>query len=333
MNRKFEHIVRSAEAGSRIDRLLGNCGEFTSRSAAARLLDEGLVTVNGQVASRCHVTRAGEKISAILPVRDELEIFPEMIPLDIRHEDDDIIVLSKQAGLVVHPAYGNWTGTLVNALLAHSQELGTLQGWDRPGIVHRLDKDTTGLMVVAKNDEAQAVLVEAIKIRAVDRRYITLVHGYIAPDTGLIDAPIARDPKDRTRMAVSSSALAKQAVTTFSVLERFSAGKLDDGYTLVECKLYTGRTHQIRVHMSYTDHPVVGDPVYGLKRARASRGLQRQFLHSYRLIFDHPITDAQLSFTDCLPNDLADFLIELGPESMGRTAKGERILPGLLSKR
>lgn len=333
MNRKFEHIVRSAEAGSRIDRLLGNRGEFVSRSAAARLLDEGLVTVNGLVASKCHVTRAGEKISAILPARDELEIVPEMIPLDIRHEDDDIIVLSKQAGLVVHPAYGNWTGTLVNALLAHSQELGTLQGWDRPGIVHRLDKDTTGLMVVAKNDEVQAALVEAIKIRAVDRRYITLVHGYIAPDTGLIDAPIARDPKDRTRMAVSSSVLAKQAVTTFSVLERFSAGRLDDGYTLVECKLYTGRTHQIRVHMSYTTHPVVGDPVYGLRKERASRGLQRQFLHSYRLTFDHPATGAQLSFADCLPKDLADFLIELGPESMGRTTKGERILPELLPKR
>jgi len=333
VNRKFEHIVRSAEAGSRIDRLLGNRGEFVSRSAAARLLDEGLVTVNGLVASKCHVTRAGEKISAILPARDELEIVPEMIPLDIRHEDDDIIVLSKQAGLVVHPAYGNWTGTLVNALLAHSQELGTLQGWDRPGIVHRLDKDTTGLMVVAKNDEVQAALVEAIKIRAVDRRYITLVHGYIAPDTGLIDALLARDPKDRIRMAVSSSVLAKQAVTTFSVLERFSAGRLDDGYTLVECKLYTGRTHQIRVHMSYTTHPVVGDPVYGLRKARASRGLQRQFLHSYRLTFDHPATGAQLSFTDCLPKDLADFLIELGPESMGRTTKGERILPGLLPKR
>lgn len=333
MNLKFEHIVRSAEAGSRIDKLLGDCEEFTSRSVAARLLDEGRVTVNGMVASRRHVTRAGEKISATIPRRDDPDLVPEDIPLDIRYEDDDLIVLSKQAGLVVHPAHGNWTGTLVNALLAHSAELGTLQGWDRPGIVHRLDKDTTGLMLVAKNDEAQAALAEAIKIRAVDRRYIALVHGYIAPDTGLVDAPIARDPKDRTRMAVSSSPLAKQAVTTFSVLERFSAGRHDDGYTLVECKLYTGRTHQIRVHMSYTSHPVVGDQLYGLKKSRASRGLQRQFLHSYRLMFHHPATGAQLSFADCLPDDLADFLIEIEPESMGRTAEGERILPGLLSSR
>lgn len=333
MSRKFEHIVRSAEAGSRIDSLLGNCGEFASRSAAARLLDEGLVTVNGLIASKRHVTRAGEKILAILPADNELELVPETIPLDIRHEDDDIIVLSKQAGLVVHPAHGNWTGTLVNALIAHSKELGTLQGWDRPGIVHRLDKDTTGLMVVAKSDEVQMALAEAIKIRAVDRRYIALVHGYIAPDTGLIDAPIARDSKDRTRMSVSSLALAKQAVTTFSVLERFSAGRYDDGYTLVECKLYTGRTHQIRVHMNYTNHPVAGDQLYGLKKARASRGLQRQFLHSYRLTFCHPTTGIQLNFTDSLPKDLADFLVGLESESMGRTAEGERILPELFSRR
>ncbi|HCW89736.1 MAG TPA: RluA family pseudouridine synthase, partial [Marinobacter sp.] len=147
----------------------------------------------------------------------------------------------------VHPAHGHWSGTLVHALLAHSEDLGTLAGDERPGIVHRLDKDTSGLMMVAKDDETQALLGEAIKIRAIERRYVTLVHGYIAPDTGIVDAPIGRHPRDRMRMAVDDGPGSKQAVTTFRVLERFMAGTHDDGYTLVECKLYTGRTHQIRV--------------------------------------------------------------------------------------
>ena len=237
-----------------------------------------------------------------------------------------MIILSKQADLVVHPAHGHWSGTLVHALLGHSQELGSLQGEDRPGIVHRLDKDTTGLMMVAKNDHAQAALSEAIKIRSIDRRYLTLVHGYIALDTGLIDAPLGRDPRDRKRMAVVESERSKQAVTTFTVLERLMAGRFDDGYTLVECKLYTGRTHQIRVHMAYIEHPVVGDQMYGARKPKADMGLERQFLHSYRIRLDHPVSGEEISLIDPLPEDLATRLRSLEDSSMGRTEVGEDIL-------
>jgi 23S rRNA pseudouridine1911/1915/1917 synthase len=236
-----------------------------------------------------------------------------------------MIVLSKQADLVVHPAHGNWSGTLVNALLHHADELGTMQGKERPGIVHRLDKDTTGLMMVAKNDHAQAALGELIKIRAVDRRYLALVHGYIAPDTGLVDAPLARDPRDRLKMAVVEGAGSKQAVTTFRVLERYMAGTHDDGYTLIECKLYTGRTHQIRVHMASIDHAVVGDQMYGRRKLKADRHLERQFLHAYRLQLDHPMTGEHIEIIDRLPADLARVLDEIEPDSMGRTEAGNEV--------
>lgn len=322
----YEHVAGSEDAGERIDKLLGTLEFLPSRSAAAKLLDEDFVRVNGQIVNKRYVVRSGDRITVEVPPYDRGDLEPEDIPLDIRYEDDDLIVLSKQAGLVVHPAQGNWTGTLVHALLAHSDRLGTLAGEDRPGIVHRLDKDTTGLMMVAKNDHAQAALSEAIKIRSIDRRYITLVHGYIAPDSGLIDAPLARDPRDRMRMAVSDAESAKQAVTTFRVLERYMAGARDDGYTLVECKLYTGRTHQIRVHMAYIDHPCVGDQVYGKRNPKADRGLERQFLHAYRLDLEHPMTGAAISLRDPLPADLARILRDIEPDSMGRTEAGDEVM-------
>ncbi len=324
MNR-HEHIVAEDEAGVRLDTLLGGLEFMTSRSGAARLIEGGKVTVDGRTVSKRHIAQAGECVVVDIPPYDRGEHEAEHIPLDIRFEDRDLIVLSKQADFVVHPAHGNWSGTLVNALLAHVDELGTLQGEDRPGIVHRLDKDTTGLMLVAKNDNTQAALQEAIKIRAVDRRYVTLVHGYIAPDTGIIDAPLARDSRDRLRMAVSDSPRAKQAVTTFRVAERYMAGVHDDGYSLVECKLYTGRTHQIRVHMAYIDHPCVGDQLYGACKIKADRGLERQFLHSYRLEFEHPTTGERLRFVDPLPEDLASVAREIEPDSMGRTEAGDEI--------
>jgi 23S rRNA pseudouridine1911/1915/1917 synthase len=255
---------------------------------------------------------------------------PEEIPLDIRFEDAHLIVLSKPAGLVVHPARGHASGTLVHALLAHTEDLGSQSGEERPGIVHRLDKDTSGLMMVAKDDETQVALAEALKLRSIERRYVALVHGYIAPDSGLIDAPIDRHPKDRTRMAVSGHGTAKQSVTTFRVLERFSAGAHDDGYTRVECKLYTGRTHQIRVHMQYIHHPVVGDPLYGRRRPKADLGLERQFLHAYRLAFDHPVTGERIDLVDPLPPDLAERLRRLEESSMGRTAAGDEVVPIVL---
>lgn len=327
----FEHVVAPDEAGLRLDVLLGSMEFLASRSAAARLIEEGLVLVDGDTAPKKHMVRAGETIEVEVPPYDRGELVPEDIPLDIRFEDDHMIVLSKQPGLVVHPAQGNWTGTLVHALLAHSDELGTLQGDDRPGIVHRLDKDTSGLMMVAKSDQAQVALQEAIKVRSIDRRYLTLVHGRIAPDSGMIDAALARDPRERMRMAVSDSPSAKQSVTTFRVLERFEAGASNDGFTLLECKLYTGRTHQIRVHMAYINHPCVGDPVYGHRRIKADLGLTRQFLHAYRLSLKHPITQEELFFVDPLPEDLASRLAGLAEYSAGRTPAGDEVFELLKS--
>jgi len=328
----YEYIITADDAGVRLDAFVGALDIMTSRSAAARLIDLGLVLVDGAPAAKKHIVRAGERIEIEIPPREASDLEPEDIPLDIRYEDEHMIVLSKQAGLVVHPAQGHWSGTLVHALLYHADQLGSLQGEERPGIVHRLDKDTTGLMMVAKSDVAQVELQEAIKVRSVDRRYITLVHGWIAPDTGLIDAPLARDAKDRMRMAVSDRADAKQSVTTFRVLERYEAGAYDDGFTLLECKLYTGRTHQIRVHMSYIKHPCVGDQLYGAGRPKADLGLERQFLHAYFLELQHPVTGEELSFVDPLPDDLASRLASIDDLSTGRTAAGREVV-SLLTQR
>jgi len=314
----------------RLDRLLGGLDFLPSRSAAVRLIETGNVTVDGETVSKKHIVRAGELVTVTPADMAPPALAPEHIPLDIRYEDEHLIVLSKEAGMVVHPAHGHWSGTLVHALLAHSEDLGTLAGDERPGIVHRLDKDTSGLMMVAKDDETQALLGEAIKIRAIERRYVTLVHGYIAPDTGIVDAPIGRHPRDRMRMAVDDGPGSKQAVTTFRVLERFMAGTHDDGYTLVECKLYTGRTHQIRVHMAYIDHPVVGDPMYGRNHPKADLGLERQFLHAYKLALDHPITGERIELLDPLPDELARPLRDLEESSMGRTEAGDEVVPIVL---
>lgn len=325
-----EHVVTPEEAGQRLDKLLGELDFLPSRSLAAKLIEKGCVHVDGDAASKRHATRAGEHIEVFIPAREPSDLIPEYIPLDIRYEDEHLIVLSKPSDMVVHPAHGHWSGTLVHALLAHCEGLGTLAGEERPGIVHRLDKDTTGLMMVAKDDVTQAALSEAIKIRSIERRYITLVHGYITPDSGIVDAPLGRHPKDRMRMAVNDGPASKQAVTTFRVLERYMAGVHDDGYTLVECKLYTGRTHQIRVHMAYIDHPVVGDQMYGRNHPKADLGLTRQFLHSYKLELTHPITGEEISLRDPLPADLAGRLRDLEPESMNRTEAGREIVPIIL---
>ena len=330
MPERLTHNVRAEEAGARLDVLMAQADLAHSRSAAQRLLAEGAVRVNGDVATKRHLVRAGERIEVFVMTEEETVLEAEDIPLDIRYEDGHLLVLSKPAGLVVHPARGHTSGTLVHALLAHTDDLGTQAGEERPGIVHRLDKDTSGLMMVAKTDETQIALSEALKIRSVERRYVTLVHGYIAPDTGIIDAPLARHPKDRLRMAVSDHPDAKQSVTTFRVLDRYMAGTHDDGYTLVECKLYTGRTHQIRVHMLYIDHPVVGDPMYGRRRPKADLGLERQFLHAYRIAFEHPATGETIDLLDPLPADLAEPLSRLQPESMGRTAAGDEVMPLVL---
>jgi 23S rRNA pseudouridine1911/1915/1917 synthase len=324
------HTVRGDEAGGRIDVFIAEAGLLPSRALAQKLIERNCVRVNGETVTRRYKPRAGDRIRIEIPPMQPSEIEAEDIHLDIRFEDEYLIVLSKQAGLVVHPAHGNWTGTLVNALLAHSDDLGTLSGEERPGIVHRLDKDTSGLMLVAKDDDVQRALQSQIKQRLVDRRYITLVHGRIVPDTGLIDAPIGRHPKEPRKMWVSDAAGARQAVTSFATLERFEAGGLDDGYTLVECKLHTGRTHQIRVHMAYIQHPVVGDPLYGRRKLKEDLGLERQFLHSYEIGFEHPVTGERIELTEPLPADLARALAQIADRSDGRTERGDEVVPRLM---
>jgi 23S rRNA pseudouridine1911/1915/1917 synthase len=320
------HTIKGDEAGGRIDKLIAELGLVPSRSFGQRLIDRGLVTVNGSMVGKHHVARAGEYLEVKLPPPVETQLEPEEIPLDVRFEDEHLIVLSKPAGMVVHPTDTHRSGTLVHALLAHCDSLGSLGGVERPGIVHRLDKDTSGLMLVAKDDATQAALSDAIRIRAVDRRYCCLVHGLIAPDTGIVDAPVGRHPKDRMRMAVTHDPSSRQAVTNFSVLERFDTDFSDDGFTLLECKLHTGRTHQIRVHMAYIDHHVVGDQTYGRKRRVHDLGLTRQFLHSYRLRLEHPMTGEELDLADPVPEDLRERLATLSERSMGVTAYGEQVV-------
>jgi 23S rRNA pseudouridine1911/1915/1917 synthase len=322
---RYELTVKGGEAGRRIDKWLADTGIVPSRSFAAQLIGRGLVRINGEMVLKHAVVRGGDFVEVHLPPPVESSLEPEDIPLDIRYEDEHLIVLSKPAGMVVHPTDAHRSGTLVHALLAHADDLGSLGGEERPGIVHRLDKDTSGLMLVAKEDETQAALSDLIRLRAVDRRYVTLVHGLIAPDTGLIDAPIGRHPKERMKMAVTHDPSSRQAVTNLFVLERFDTDYRDDGFTLVECKLHTGRTHQIRVHMAYIDHHLVGDPVYGRKRRDFDMGLERQFLHSYRLSFEHPITGEVLDFADVLPGDLGERLTSLSERSMGRTDFGDEV--------
>lgn len=327
-------LVSELDTGQRLDAFLGSNDACPTRSACARLIEGGSVVVNGETClSKRYSVLPGDRISVDLPEQtDSDEVLGEPIPLDIRYEDDYLIVLSKQRGLVCHPAHGHETGTLANALVYHCgiDHLGTVQGEDRPGIVHRLDRDTSGLMLAAKDDDTQRTLQNLIRTRTLDRRYIALVHGNIAMDEGTINTGIARSMRDRTKMAVSDDPFARQAITTFRVLERFDCGRRDDGYTLVECHLYTGRTHQIRVHMRHVNHPLVGDPLYGRAAGPAELGLDRQFLHSWHVRFEHPVTGETVECSDELPWDLAAALDEIAPRSLGRTETGDRIVPLLV---
>ena len=332
MARMLSYSATALDAGERLDSLLAARSCFASRSAAARAIESGNVFVNGVNVAKKYAVAAGDMI--VYQEEEEVEAGPvtgQPIDLDIRFEDDDLIVLSKQIGLVCHPSVDHADGTLVNALIYHCgvDHLCNVQGEDdRLGIVHRLDRDTSGLMLAAKTDTAGYALMEDIRDRAVDRHYLALVHGVIAPDTGMIDAPIARSANERTRMAVRDVPSARDAVTTFRVLERFEPRQHDDGYTLIDCKLFTGRTHQIRVHMQYAKHPLVGDPVYtanGPKDTRAQLGLKRQFLHSFKIRFTHPETSEELKFADNLPRDLAEVLIGLADRSRGLTDAGREV--------
>ncbi|MBQ6395883.1 MAG: RluA family pseudouridine synthase [Atopobiaceae bacterium] len=335
---RFSVLVPPAMDGLRLDAFLASQEGMPSRSSIAKSIEAGDVTINTTIAdSKSERVVLGDTVSIVLEIAESgNETAPlapnHSIPLDIRFEDDDLIVLSKQAGLVCHPSPGHVDDTLANALVAHCgyEGLGTLQGDDRPGIVHRLDQDTTGLMLAAKNDGTQKALQDLIRLRTLDRRYATLVHGYIAHDTGLIETGIARSSRDRLRMAVTDDPSAREAITTFTVLERFEAGPQDEGYSLLECHLYTGRTHQIRVHMAHINHHVVGDQLYGRGDAARNLGLGRQFLHSWRVRFDHPVTTETIEVIDTLPDDLRSVYDAIADRSMGRTAAGESVLPSLL---
>lgn len=290
-------IVPAGDSGKRLDVLVGKLPEVGSRSRAAALIAAGAVTVDGAAAAKSRLLAVGETIAVTLLVQAPPEV-ASYAPVPVVYEDEWLLVVNKPAGMTVHPSHGHWSGTLVQVLSGH----GPAGGEDfRPGVVHRLDKDTSGLLVVAKSVESHRRLVAMMRRRAVDRRYLALVHGSFAADSGTIEAPVGRDPVRRTSMAVGGLA-AREATTHFRVLERL--GEL----TLVEARLETGRTHQIRVHFAAIGHPVAGDPVYS---RRDNLGVGRQFLHSYRLEFPHPFTGEDLSFDAPLPADLQSVLARL----------------------
>ena len=296
-----ELVVPDGAPAERLDRWLAASGVGPSRAFVQKLIDAGHVPVDGRVAPASHKVRPGQKVLVAIPPPEPTATLPEAIPLDVLYEDDDVIVINKPQGMVVHPAAGNRAGTLVNALLAHCRGLSAIGGKERPGIVHRLDKDTSGVLVVAKNDAAHVSLQKQIQAREARREYLAIVHGRVREERGRINAPIGRHPVDRKRMAVIAGG--RPAVTDYEVLERFP------GYTLVRAILQTGRTHQIRVHMAHLGHPVVGDPVYGARRSPWN--LKGQCLHAQRLAFRHPRTGAWMSFTAPLPPDMEKVLADL----------------------
>lgn len=289
-------IVDEGAAGERLDRFLAGRELEVSRSHIQKLIESGCVLVNGRTAKANAKLREGDAVETELPEAQELEILPEDIPLDILYEDSDVIVINKARGMVVHPAAGAADGTLVNALLHHCEDLSGINGVIRPGIVHRLDKDTSGVMMAAKNDRAHVDLAEQIREKTAQRIYRAIVCGTIAEDRGEIRAPIGRHPTERKKMAVVPGG--KEATTLFRVVERFPA------HTLVECRLKTGRTHQIRVHMAYIGHPLLGDPKYG----RKTPDIAGQALHSYELSFTHPRTKERMTFAAEMPEDMKAIL-------------------------
>lgn len=290
------------QRGKRLDVFLAAELPELTRSYIQKLVEDGLITVNNRPVKASYKVQPGDDITVEVPEPEGLDVAAESIPLEILYEDRDVIVVNKPQGMVVHPAAGNYTGTLVNALLGHCTDLSGINGVMRPGIVHRLDKDTSGVIMAAKNDDAHLSLARQIKDRTVVRKYIALVHGIITEPAGVIDAPIGRDPRERKRMAVVT-ANSKPAVTRYRVLERFA------GYTLVECRLETGRTHQIRVHMAYIGHPVVGDPVYGPRKPAFD--LAGQALHAALLGFNHPRTGEYMEFVASRPEYMEQLIKNL----------------------
>lgn len=293
--------VAEAEENQRVDIYLAQHMGI-SRSHAQKIIAAGQVLVNKKIIKANYKVACNDNVEALLAEAQPAEIRPESIPLDVVYEDDHMIIINKPRGMVVHPAAGNYSGTLVNALLEHCQDLSGINGVIRPGIVHRLDKDTSGVMVVAKNDQSHLNLALQIKERHASRKYIAIVHGNIKEEQGVINAPIGRHPVDRKKMAVVFSN-SKTAITHFRTIERFG------NYTVVECKLQTGRTHQIRVHMAHIGHPVVGDPKYGPEKQHFT--IEGQALHSAQLSLAHPVTGETMCFSAPLPADMEMILANL----------------------
>ena len=303
MNNMEPVVFTAEEKGQRLDVFVVERFPELSRSHVQKLIEQGNVLVDGSVRKANYKLRGGEAVQVTVPQAEPISVEPEDIPLDILYEDKDIIVVNKARGMVVHPASGVYSGTLVNALLYHCQDLSGINGEIRPGIVHRLDKDTSGVMVCAKNDTAHLDLAEQIRTKTAHRTYWAIVHGNIKEEAGIIKGDIGRHPTDRKKMAIVREN-GKPAVTHFKVLERFGE------YTLVECQLETGRTHQIRVHMTSIGHPLVNDPKYGPKKS-SPFAINGQALHSLQLTLTHPVTKEEMTFTAPIPTDMEKILTGL----------------------
>ncbi len=298
------NIIVDNEDNFRLDKIIALNMKDLSRTMIQEMINRGLVSVNGKITKASYKTKLNDQIEIMIEDNTELDIEPENIPLKIVYEDKDIIVVDKPTGMIVHPSPGIINGTLVNALLYHCKDLSGINGVNRPGIVHRIDKETSGLLMIAKNDAAHRSLSNQLKTHSVTRRYVALVHGVIPHVQGKIDAPIGRNPNDRQSMTVTRTN-SKNAVTNFTVIKRYK------NMSMIECRLETGRTHQIRVHMSYIGYPVCGDPKYGRRKDDFSYG---QFLHAKKLGFIHPATQKYMEFESELPDYFKDKLNELEEE-------------------
>ncbi len=299
--------VTPAEQGARLDKYVGAQRADLSRSFLQTLIADGNVRVNDIARKPNYRVQAGDTVSLEIPPPAEATAQPENIPLDFLYQDDDLLVINKRAGMVVHPAAGHSSGTLVNAVLGYAPEIIT-SNQERPGIVHRLDRDTSGVMLIAKNDNALHELQRQFAAREIHKTYLALVHGIVKTPQGKIDAPLARDPRDRKKMAIVQNARARDALTNFSVLAH------TEKYTLLRVEPETGRTHQIRVHLAFLKHPVVADEVYGKKKNEL--GLPRQFLHAWRIAFKHPRSGTPLAFTAPLAGDLRTALEQISIASV-----------------
>ena len=305
----YSFTLQPEDSGQRLDKWLQLQLPDMTRSAVQKLIEQGNVTRNGMTVSKNGKGNAGDVIEVIVPQPKPLEVTAQDIPLDILYEDNDLLVVNKPKGMVVHPAAGHTSGTIVNALLYHCKDsLSGINGVIRPGIVHRIDMDTTGVIIACKNDASHNCIAAQLKEHSITRRYYAIVHGNLKEDEGVIDAPIGRDPNNRKRMAINHKN-GKNAVTHYKVLERFGR------FTWIECRLETGRTHQIRVHMASIGHPLLGDALYG--PTKCPYQLQGQTLHAYVLGFIHPSTGEYMEFQAPLPDYFEDLLKKLRQSSAG----------------